>query len=228
MGLIRALKLAAFLYLIGIGGASSVMAAKLKLDPVMIPDLDSVKAEISIMDTEELKKVSKHYRSLISTMISYLDLTTGRKPSAPYLTIEFSNEDRIHNIHGMIRKGNEIKGDVNAAIANAQQQKSPIKVLFSEIQLKDGEDSCTADPVVETIHLGELHRFKVICDIDGKQGKELSTSFTIGYASNYTLRAEDQKIISVDIMTDKSRSALAQIENSNNLVLTLKTTYKPL
>jgi hypothetical protein len=227
MELIRILKMVAFLCLIGIGGASSVMAAKLKLDPVVIPDLDSVKAEISTMDTDELKKVSKHYRSLISTMISYLDLTTGRKPSAPYLTIELSNEDRIHNIHGMIRKGNEIKDNVNTAIANAQREMSPIKVLFSDILLKDGEDICTADPVIETIHLGELHRFKVNCDADGKQGKELSTSFTIGYASNYTLRADGQKIISVDIMTDKSRSALAQIENSNNLILTLKTTYKP-
>lgn len=206
-----------------------VLATKLVLDPVTIPELTSdLKNQIKNMSTEELKEAGKHYRTLISTMISYLDLTTGRKPSKPYMTVEFSNQDRIDNLYRMIRKGNEIKDQVNEAVVAAQQQQSPIRVMFSEITLSDGEKNCTTNPIVKTINLGEIHKFTVECDSDIKRNLELKTSFIVGYAANYTLRTQDQQVIAVDIFTDNSISTLVQPINSQDLTLTLKTTYKPL
>lgn len=196
-------------------------------EPALTP---AVEKRIEGLSREDLKDVHEHYRKLLGKTIQYVRLTTGENVEHPFLTRTLTDRQYIDNIKSMKRKMAQIAPIANKAVARAANKENTIKMMISDISLRDDDDQCTINPIIETMSVGEVHRIDLTCTPDRKHPDEtLDTALVLSYSSDYVIRSAAGAIMNVDIFADDARSTHTRLETlDRDIDASVKITIKPI
>lgn len=195
-----------------------------EIDGSLFPQLS--RDEMALMEREALKKLSADNLHTTSGISSFIQLVTGEKVKAPYLSIAFTKQDYIDNILSLDRWLQKNIDKSNDARAVSQTRKDPVRIMISDIVISEGEAFCEARPITETLYVGDVYKFEVDCELDRKRDNILQASFLLSYSSAYTFRTIGQQLQAIDIFASEPRSFLHTFEG--NTSVKIKVTYKPI
>lgn len=207
----------------------NVFAETVQLNTLNEPELTtSIKNEIESLDRESLKEVHEHYYKQIGNVISFLKLSTGREIEWPNTTTTITRNDYIYNIYNLKNKAAEIFPQANIAMSKSLERLNGIKLVLSDLVLKDGYDSCTINPIVGIYYSSEVHLLPLSCELDTYPKKKLSTHLTFGYSSDLKIRTVNKDLIEINILSNDSNSVSTTLETyDDEISLSFKLSYKP-
>lgn len=182
--------------------------------------------EMSLLEREKLKETSEANLHTASGISSFIQLVTAEQVKAPHLVIAFTKQDYIDNILSLDKWLLKNIDKSNEARVISQSKKDPVKIMISDIVISDRNGSCEVRPITETFYVGEVHKFKVGCELDRKIDNILQSSFVLSYSSNYSFRTIGRQLQSIDIFASEPSSFSYTFET--DVSTKVKITYKPL
>ena len=225
--------LSAFLFP-GLTFASALTFTPIKEPVINENEKNSIKEYFFDKSLKETRSYQDSYIDRIYSEITYYELLTGLKIKPPHLVPAFTKSGIIENIFSLKRTAHKYHDIVSEAASVQIKKESPIRLMISDISINSDKESCTVNPILDRIHLGEVVYYDFKCNGLDLNKLNKNFKFIIAYSNDYKIRilsssAFNDTAPSVNPLIDDPVVSEFSIEqNSSKVNISGKITFRPI